>query len=103
MFVFRWRILEMSPFLLRRLLFAVLMLNLACAAFERAPVAAMPVNAAATQQKNHPVTDDVITDDVRLKLGGDPDVKGGAIKVDIKQGVVTLSGIVETAKQKAKA
>ena len=39
-----------------------------------------------------PMTDDTITDQVRLKLTSDPDVKGGALQVDVKQGVVTLSG-----------
>ena len=50
-----------------------------------------------------PVTDDSITDYVRLKLASDPDVKGGALNVDVKQGVVTLSGTVETQRQKDKA
>jgi hypothetical protein len=103
MFVFRWRIPAMNRFLIRKLLFVVLMLNLAFAAFETVPIAAMPVNAEATQNKNQPVTDDAITDSVRIKLSGDPDVKGGAIQVDTKVGVVTLSGLVETSKQKAKA
>src|SRR5437868_8019650 len=49
------------------------------------------------------VTDDSITDYVRLKLAGDPDVKGGALNVDVKAGVVTLGGIVETPHQKDKA
>ena len=93
----------MNSFLFQKLLFVVLMLNLAFAAFATVPIAAMPVNSEAIQKKNQPVNDDIITDDVRLKLGGDPDVKGGAIQVDTKQGVVTLSGLVETANQKAKA
>ncbi|MDX6711084.1 MAG: hyperosmotically inducible periplasmic protein [Blastocatellia bacterium] len=93
----------MNSFLFQKLLFVVLMLNLAFAAFSAVPIAAMPVNSEAIQKKNQPVNDDIITDDVRLKLGGDPDVKGGAIQVDTKQGVVTLSGLVETANQKAKA
>src|SRR5947207_9294250 len=50
-----------------------------------------------------PVTDDSITDYVRLKLASDPDVKGGALNVDVKQGVVTLTGTVETQRQKDKA
>src|SRR5467141_1273422 len=103
MFIFRWRLPGMKPILRQRLLFIVLILNLAFAAFERVPIVAMPVNSEATQKKNQLVTDDIITDDVRLKLSGDPDVKGGAVKVDSKQGVVTLSGHVETSKQKAKA
>ena len=54
-------------------------------------------------QKGHPVTDDEIVDLVRIKLAGDSMVKGGAIQVECKQGVVTLSGSVETEKQKARA
>jgi osmotically-inducible protein OsmY len=50
-----------------------------------------------------PVTDDTITDQVRLKLTSDPDVKGGALQVDVKGGVVTLSGAVELPKQRDKA
>jgi osmotically-inducible protein OsmY len=50
-----------------------------------------------------PVTDDTITDQVRIKLADDPLVKGGALQVEVKQGVVTLSGAVEQDKQKEKA
>ena len=50
-----------------------------------------------------PVNDDTITDQVRIKLASDPVVKGGALTVDVKQGVVTLSGAVEQDKQKDKA
>jgi BON domain len=50
-----------------------------------------------------PVTDDTITDQVRIKLASDPIVKGGALNVEVKQGVVTLSGAVEQDKQKEKA
>ncbi len=50
-----------------------------------------------------PVTDDLITDQVMLKLSGDAVVKGGAIKVDVKNGVVTLGGTVAEAKQKERA
>lgn len=49
------------------------------------------------------ITDDTITDQVRLKLTSDPDVKGGALQVDVKGGVVTLSGGVELPKQRDKA
>jgi osmotically-inducible protein OsmY len=58
--------------------------------------------AVAGKQAN-PVTDDTITDQVRLKLTSDPDVKGGALQVDVKDGVVTLSGAVELPKQRDKA
>jgi osmotically-inducible protein OsmY len=50
-----------------------------------------------------PVTDDTITDQVMLKITSDPVVKGGALKVEVKQGVVTLSGSVEQGKQRDKA
>ena len=50
-----------------------------------------------------PVSDDAIYDNVRIKLASDIDVKGGALKVDVKQGVVTLGGVVETQAQKDKA
>ena len=49
------------------------------------------------------VPDDLIYDLVRQKLAGDKDVKGGALTVDVKNGVVTLSGNVQAEKQKDKA
>jgi len=58
---------------------------------------------AVTPQKDRPVTDDAITDFVRLKLASDPEVKGGALDVSVKQGIVTLHGSVETPKIKARA
>jgi osmotically-inducible protein OsmY len=50
-----------------------------------------------------PVTDDFLIDTIRQKLAADPVVKGGAIDVDAKDGVVVLKGRVEEEKQKAKA
>ena len=47
--------------------------------------------------------DDRLTDQVRLKLAETPDVNGGAIDVDVKQGVVTLKGAVRTERARAKA
>ncbi len=49
------------------------------------------------------VSDDQLYDVVRRKLANDADVKGGALEVEVKQGVVTLRGKVETDKQKNKA
>jgi hyperosmotically inducible protein len=49
------------------------------------------------------VTDDYITDAVSSRLAADALVKGGGIKVEVKEGVVTLDGKVTEAKQKAKA
>lgn len=48
-------------------------------------------------------TDDMIYNDVRIKLASDQVVKGGALQVDVKQGVVTLGGAVELDKQKERA
>ena len=49
------------------------------------------------------LTDDMIYDNVRIKLASDQVVKGGALEVDVKQGVVTLTGLVENSKQKDRA
>jgi len=48
-------------------------------------------------------SDNLIYDATRRRLAGDPDVKGGALEVDVKDGVVTLKGIVRTDQAKAKA
>ncbi len=50
-----------------------------------------------------PLTDDFISDSVRAKLSGDVVVKGARIDVEVKNGVVTLTGQVATEKQKNKA
>ena len=49
------------------------------------------------------ISDDAIYDNVRIKLAADAEVKGGDLKVDVKQGVVTLSGAVESGHLKDKA
>lgn len=48
-------------------------------------------------------SDDKIYDQVRLKLVSDPDVKGGALDVQVKDGVVTLRGAVTSDRGKQKA
>ena len=48
-------------------------------------------------------SDAYITDMVRQKLAADQVVKGGAIDVTVKDGVVTLAGKVAETKQKARA
>ena len=53
--------------------------------------------------KQEPVTDDSIYNQVKIKLAGDQVVKGGGLEVEVKQGVVTLSGAVEEPKQKERA
>jgi osmotically-inducible protein OsmY len=50
-----------------------------------------------------PVSDDAIYDKVRIGLASDVDVKGGGLKVDVKDGVVTLAGSVENQLAKDKA
>jgi len=50
-----------------------------------------------------PSNDDKIYDEVRRRLANDVDVKGGALDVVVKNGVVTLSGRVHTAKAREKA
>ena len=53
--------------------------------------------------KNAPPSDDRIYDQVRMKLTDDPDVKGGALEVVVKEGVVKITGRVTTEKGKSKA
>ena len=50
-----------------------------------------------------PGADDRISDQVRMKLATDADVKGGALDVTVKDGVVMLKGRVDTDKGKSKA
>lgn len=52
------------------------------------------------QQKK--VDDDFIYDQVRRVLANDPDVKGGAFDVDVKDGVVTVKGKVDKEKSRQK-
>ncbi|MDQ2844089.1 MAG: BON domain-containing protein [Acidobacteriota bacterium] len=50
-----------------------------------------------------PISDDRISDQVRMKITTDPDVKGGADEVTVKDGVVTIKGRVDSDKGKSKA
>src|SRR2546423_13787541 len=56
---------------------------------------------AADQKPTNP--DDRISDQVRMRLATDQDVKGGALDVFVKDGVVTIKGRVDTEKGKARA
>jgi osmotically-inducible protein OsmY len=49
------------------------------------------------------VTDDIINDQVRVKLANDSEIGGMAIEVDVHEGVVTLKGKVRTDKMRSKA
>ncbi|MGA7409381.1 MAG: BON domain-containing protein [Bryobacteraceae bacterium] len=54
--------------------------------------------------QNKPSTsDDRIYDQVRMKLAGDQDVKGGDLEVTVKDGAVKLTGKVETDRGKKRA
>jgi osmotically-inducible protein OsmY len=65
-------------------------------------VAVLFVAGACLAADKHP-SDDLISDHVRLKLSGDPDVKGGALDATCKDGVCTITGTVDTQRQKEKA
>ena len=47
--------------------------------------------------------DDLIRDRVMLKVGSDPDAKVGDLGVEMKDGVATLTGVVEMQSQKERA
>jgi hyperosmotically inducible protein len=49
------------------------------------------------------VSDDSLHDLVMRKLADDADVKGGGLDIDVKDGVVTLRGKLESEKQIQKA
>ncbi len=69
-----------------------LLVTLASITFYCAPLAA--------QSK---VSDDSIHDSVLRRLANDTTVKGGAIDVEVQQGVVTLIGKIKTEKQRTRA
>jgi hyperosmotically inducible periplasmic protein len=50
-----------------------------------------------------PMTDNTIGDKVMLKLAQDQVVKGGGLKIDVKDGAVTITGKVESDTQKSRA
>src|ERR1700732_3589107 len=53
------------------------------------------------QQKSG--SDDIIYDEVRRRLANDADVRGAALDVSVKDGVVTLKGRVHEEKGRKKA
>jgi len=66
-------------------------------------ISAAFANRGIAQEKKAPTADDRIMDQVRMKLAVDADVKGGALDVAVKDGVVTLKGRVDTEKGKTRA
>jgi len=46
--------------------------------------------------------DGMLYDQVRMRLANDPDIKGGNLGVDVKDGVVTVTGRVDKERARAK-
>ena len=77
---------------------------LACLLLCAGMVVALP--SPLTAQEPKPVVsteDDRISDQVRMRLAGDVDVKGGALEVTVTDGAVVIKGRVDTEKGKNKA
>jgi hyperosmotically inducible periplasmic protein len=49
------------------------------------------------------VSDDMLYNNVKIKLASDAVVKGGGLQIEVKEGVVTLGGAVELPEQKERA
>jgi osmotically-inducible protein OsmY len=56
-----------------------------------------------TAQTKAESPDNRISDQVRMRLATDPDVKGGALNVTVQNGTVVIRGRVDTEKGKKKA
>jgi len=81
---------------MKRLLLCAVLMGGAVVWPDKAAVGQKTVDGASTE-------DDRIVDQVRLKLAGDPDVKGGSLEVSSKDGAVVITGRVETEHGKSKA
>ena len=68
---------------------------------ERAQLRARPAQQMSFADKQ--VSDDLVYDNVKRRLAEDSEVKGGGLDIDVKQGVVTLRGKLETQRQIDKA
>jgi hyperosmotically inducible protein len=53
--------------------------------------------------KQDAVSDDMLYNNVKIKLASDAVVKGGGLQIEVKEGVVTLGGAVELPVQKERA
>ena len=84
----------MRTYLIKRALFAIVILSISF------PTS---VNSIFAAQRKVGVSDDRITDQVRIKLANDADVKASALDVIVKDGVVTLRGSVDTSRGKVRA
>jgi hyperosmotically inducible protein len=68
------------------------------------PLALLAVGAlTAGQDQKASTSDDRISDQVRMRLATDPDVKGGALDVTVHDGTVVIKGRVDSEKGKSKA
>jgi hyperosmotically inducible protein len=79
---------------------------LACALLCAGALAVLPSLAIGQKPAEAPAVateDDRIIDQVRMRLAGDADVKGGALDVSVKDGDVVIKGRVDTEKGKRKA
>lgn len=63
----------------------------------------IPLAAAVPALSEKKVDDGLITDRVRQRLFSDPEIKGYTVDVETKNGVVTLTGTVESERAKTKA
>jgi len=82
---------------MKRLLACLLL----CAGSVTLPLVAQKPEGTATATAS--TEDDRIMDQVRMRLAGDQDVKGGALEVSVKDGQVVIKGRVDTEKGKNKA
>jgi hyperosmotically inducible periplasmic protein len=64
---------------------------------------AMVLTPLLAQKDKTPVTDDMLVDQVRVKLASDSEVGGQPIQVDVHEGMVVLTGKVGSDKQKSRA
>ena len=87
----RWILWSLDDFVMKRLIIFVVLLASSSWAGQK-----LDTTTASTP-------DDRIVDQVRVRLAGDPDIKGGTLEVNSKDGVVVIKGRVETEKDKAKA
>ena len=64
---------------------------------------ALAVCGAPALAADKPQSDAALSDTVLIRLSADREINGGALKVDVKDGVATITGVLETQRQKEKA
>lgn len=68
-----------------------------------ASIAALLLTPALAQKGKEKGKEGAIYDQIKMRLANDPDVKGGNLGVEVKDGVVTLQGKVDKERAKLKA